>query len=216
MRNLPSDIFCSISHCCNTRSSAVIDYITRNPLPIAGDIGIAYIYCCSKDQDGQTPVKTFASILRQLASQKPKLPSEVITLNMHFNKPGRTPALKDVLKATVSLAARFSSVFIFFDGLDEYDERTRPELVQQIKALMATNIRGFVTSRANDSWIQSVFEEVVTIELSTHAEDIEILVRSRLSTQSLEAALVESIVSRVLEKAAGVYVHQPLEFLNKL
>lgn len=183
---------------------------------IGGDIGIAYIYCGFKDRDGQTPAKLFASILRQLAFQKPGLPSEIETLDTLFRKQGRSPDLYNIFQAIIPLAARFSSVFILFDALDEYDERTRPQLLQRIEDLMATNIRGFVTSRPHDSKIRSTFEKAITIELSTHAKDIEIFVRSRVSTRSLAATLVESIISRVLENAAGVYVHQLLECLFKL
>lgn len=181
--------------------------MTHDPPAVAGDMAIAYIYCGFKDREGQTPAKIFASILRQLAFQKPKLPAEIESLDRLFRKKGTTPALGDMFNATVSVATHFSSVFIFFDALDEYDERTRPQLLKRIKDLMATNIRGFVTSRPHVPQIREVFENAITIELSTHAEDIEIFLRSRLSTRSLAAALVESVVSRVLENAAGVYAH---------
>lgn len=112
--------------------------------------------------------------------------------------------MDDLFSATVSLATRFSCVFVVFDALDEYDTNTLPQLLQRIKALMATNVRGFVTSRPHISQIRNIFDKAIAMELSTHASDIEIFVRWRLLTRSLADTLVESIVSRVLENAAGV------------
>lgn len=178
--------------------------MTRNPPATDGDIGIAYIYCGFKDRDGQTPAKIFASILRQLGFQKPELPSEIKSLDRDYKNSGRTPPLGDLFKATVSLVTRFASTFVFFDALDEYDADTRPELLSRIADLMKTNIRGFVTSRPHNSDIQKTFKEVMKMELSSRPEDIELFVRSRLSTRSLAADLVEKAVSRVLENADGV------------
>lgn len=87
-------------------------------------------------------------------------------------------------------------------------------LLQRIRDLMATNIRGFVTSRPHDSKIRSIFEGAISLKLSSHDEDIEIFLRARLSTRSLAAGLVETIVSRVLENAAGVYIPQSIEPLH--
>lgn len=176
----------------------------RNPPATGGDFGIAYIYCGFKDKDVQTPAMIFASILRQLGFQKPVLPSEIESLERDYRKRGNTPPLRDLFEATVSLATRFTSVFVFFDALDEYDEDTRPELLLRIASLMKTNIRGFVTSRPHDSNIQNIFKEVITMELSTRPADIELFVRSRLSTRSLAVDLVEKVVARVLEDADGV------------
>lgn len=124
---------------------------------------------------------------------------------------GTTPALDDLFSATVSLAARFSCVFVVFDALDEYDPHTLRQLLERIKALMSTDIRGFVTSRPHITQIRQIFENAITMELSTHADDIETFLRWRLSTRSLAVALVESIVSRVLENATGVWVQPFLE-----
>lgn len=104
--------------------------MTHDPPTVLGDMPIAYIYCGFKDREDQTPAKIFASILRRLAFQKPKLPSEIGSLDKLFRNRGTTPTEEDVFSATVTLATRFSSVFIFFDALDEYDGRTRPQLLE--------------------------------------------------------------------------------------
>lgn len=155
-------------------SSAVIDYVTSNPPVTNGDIGIAYIYCGFKDREGQTPTKIFASILRQLGFQKPQLPSEISLLDQKFGKQGKTLGLDDVFKATVTLAASFASVFVFFDALNEYDAKTLPNLLALIKTLMETDIRGFVTSRPRDPRIRSAFVGAISWELTSSAEDMEI------------------------------------------
>lgn len=75
---------------------------------------------------------------------------------------------------------------------------------------METNIQGFVTSRSHVSQIRSTFEKAITVELSARGEDIEIFVRSKLSTRPKPLAdrLVEEVVSRVLEKADGMCVNE--------
>lgn len=93
--------------------------MTRNTPATGRDFGIAYIYCGFKDRHGQSPAKIFANILRQLAFQKPTLPSEIETLEEVYKRKGKTPPLPDLLEATVSLATCFTTVFIFFNALEE-------------------------------------------------------------------------------------------------
>lgn len=75
---------------------------------------------------------------------------------------------------------------------------------------MEANISGFATSRSHVLDIQSAFERAIKIQLSATEGDIETYVRSRLSARfpPLKTQLIEDVVSRVLEKADGMYVNE--------
>lgn len=89
----------------------MIDDLTRqfqgNP-----DIGIAYLYCSFRLQDKQKADDLLASILKQLAQERPFLPKNVKDLyNKHKNKRKR-PQFDEMLRALHSVVAMCSRVFI--------------------------------------------------------------------------------------------------------
>lgn len=106
-------------------SSEFCSYLNKFGLLVAKLPRIARVNeTCTDQRSHYTSIRNYHSILRQLVFQEPKLPSEIAFLKNLFGKRGTTPALKGVFDATVSLVTRFSSVFIFFDAFDEYDDST--------------------------------------------------------------------------------------------
>lgn len=177
------------------------------------DIGIAYIYCGFKDRDEQTPTKIFASILGQLCYRKPVLPGEVKGLYEKTERGGKTPDLCQLVDAIVSVAGHFSRVWLFFDAVDECDERTqRVDLLSTIQRFMGTNIGGFATSRSHPEDIQSTFRMTPKIELLARVTDITSFVTSKISARVRDQKLVKEIVSQIAGKADGMYVIGTVQF----
>src|SRR5436190_2529599 len=76
------------------------------------DVAIAFFYFDYRDQDYQSPVNVVASILKQLASHKPMLPSPIAELHGRFEKHQDHPQLQD-LETTLLLTCReFRQIFI--------------------------------------------------------------------------------------------------------
>lgn len=189
--------------------SRVLDFVTlrhqaRHP---AGGVGIAHIYFGLKDQRDQTPEKVVGSILRQLGYCKSELPTEIGTLYENWTNEGKTPDLQKLIDALISVARGFSRVWIFFDGLDQCDERKqRVDLLLIIRRLMArTNISGFATSRSYAGDVRSVFNGTKKIEVFTSREDIECFVRWKIG-RLRNKQLTEKIISEISRSADGMYV----------
>lgn len=171
------------------------------------DIGIAYIYCGFKDRDKQTPTKIFASILGQLCYRKSLLPAVVKGLYEKLMSQRKTPDLLELVDAIVSIARNFSRVWLFFDALDECDEKSqRVDLLSTIQRFMETNIGGFATSRSHPSDIQSTFKVTPKIELLARATDIQRFVTDKISARVRDQSVVEEIVSVITGKADGMWV----------
>lgn len=171
------------------------------------DVGIAYIYCGLKDRENQTPAKILASILRQLSYRKSVLPGEVKGLYAKSADKGKTPDLRELADAIVSVTRGFSRVWLFFDALNECDEtKQRVDLLSTIRRFMKGNISGFATSRSHAEDIQSTFRGAAKIELLAQETDIKTFVKGKISVRVRDQKLVEEIVSEIARKADGMYV----------
>lgn len=150
-------------------------------------------------------------MLGQLCCQKSILPGEVKGLYEKLQPMRKTPDLRELVDAIVSVSQHFSRVWLFFDALDECDEVTqRVDILSIIQRFMKANIGGFATSRSHSEDIQSTFKMTTKIELLARVTDIKSFVTAKVSARVRDQKLVDEIVSQIAGKADGMCVYQTI------
>lgn len=87
-------------------------------------------------------------MLGQLCCQRSTLPAEVKGVYEELLPMRKTPDLRELVDAIVSVSQHFSRVWLFFDALDECDEVTQcVDILSTIQRFMKANIGGLATSR---------------------------------------------------------------------
>ncbi|RAO66282.1 uncharacterized protein BHQ10_002294 [Talaromyces amestolkiae] len=137
-------------------------------------IGIAYIYCNFKRQEGQTADFLFLSLLKQLVQQSPSIPDSVRALyDVYVNK--RTPlSFDEVSRAVYSVIATYSRVFIVIDALDECQatDGSRSRFLSEIFNLqLKSGASIFATSRFISD-ITDRFKGNINLEIRASDEDV--------------------------------------------
>jgi hypothetical protein len=137
-------------------------------------IGIAYIYCNFRRKDDQKAEDLLASLLKQLAQERPSLPDIVKDLYGRHKDKRTRPPLEEISRTLQSVAAMYSRVFIIVDALDEcqiYDDcRTRfLSEIFNLQAKCGANL--FATSRFIPE-IKERFEGSISLEIRASNEDV--------------------------------------------
>lgn len=145
------------------------------------NIGLAYIYCNFQRKD-QDITGLIASLLKQLAQDRPSLPETVKQLyDMH--KANRTrPSLAELLKTLQSVVKMYSAVFIVADALDECQttDGCRTLLISElIKLCNSQGVNLFATSRDTPNIVDK-FKNCRRVEIRATNEDVRRYLKARL------------------------------------
>lgn len=97
------------------------------------DFGIAYMYHNFGDKGTQDPEQIFASILRQLGGQKGIISPEIESLYKRLSPTFGKPNISELVEALVAVMREFSSVWLFFDALDECPEDNLRVVLSNLK-----------------------------------------------------------------------------------
>ncbi|KAF3289921.1 hypothetical protein TWF970_003664 [Orbilia oligospora] len=114
------------------------------------DIGIGYIFFESRRSQDQNVNELLSSLLRQLASCRSTLPSDVRKLHEHYTIRGTRPSNDDIFTTLLSVSREFERTFFIIDALEECleDNSCRKIFTSRLLQLYNTcNSSVFVTSR---------------------------------------------------------------------
>lgn len=194
-----------------TRDRAIaIDYLeTRFPKT---NIGIAYVYFNYKEGGTQTLLNVVSSLVAQLL---PQTPGSSNIIQKHSGDRKQVRQISRICDMLWSCISFFKEAFCIIDALDDCDERLRAELLAILRRA-PENFRLFCTSRPL-TVIADMFPKALRLHIRATDADIETYVRARIKItlehkllKSLpadsQAEYIERIVSRIIEKARGMYV----------
>ena len=175
------------------------------------DICIAYYYCNHKSGVNRGAEGIIASLAKQLADKKSKLPEDLASFyEEHQDDKSFTPTLEQLLALLKTLIASFTRAIIVIDALDECtNERDRRRVISSLQGLWATKV--LVTSREPGCHdISTAFSNAgaVRLEIKAMKSDLEMYVRRELEEhqgklQFITPDLRERIVSTVAGNADG-------------
>lgn len=176
-------------------------------------VGVAYIFC--EYTKAPTATNLMRSILRQLVEQLPALPHDVDELYTDVENRKMPETSGEIMQLLESVSSIFSRTFVVVDALDELVEVSRTKFTHCL-----LNIKAFasvlITSRPIPA-IANQFSSDLFQEISAKKEDLKAYVESEIESRASIAALVlqkpdlrPQIVSKVEEKARGMFVYQSL------
>lgn len=191
--------------------SVVVDYLDWSFK--LEDVGLAYVYCNYKEQEGQTATNLISSIVQQLVQSHADVPEEIISLYQHHSRRQTRPMLGEWSKLLQSEVNRFSKVFIVVDALDECpNDGTRDSFLTVIKTVQKVqpSVRLSVTSRPSPT-IEAEFETASRLEIRATDADVQSYLEQRIASSSQMARHVKkdpslqgNIVNAILEQSKGM------------
>jgi hypothetical protein len=137
-------------------------------------IGIAYIYCNFRRQEGQKIGDLLASLLKQLAESQPSLPVTVKELYDRSGTKRTRPSLDEILGSLQIVTTAYSRVFIMIDALDEcpVSNGCRQRFLSSLFNLSTKcGANLFATSRPISS-IEKAFEGNPMLEIRASEDDV--------------------------------------------
>lgn len=175
------------------------------------NFGVAHIYFNYNEQYQQTPVRTIASLVKQLAYRLQYLPAEIEALYNRLVSGAKKPTLEELYGVLLAVSKSFTQVFLIIDALDECDpDDQRKDLLPLFHRIGKSGVNLFLTSRQHPEDVQESFQNIAKIELSAKEEDIRIYVQQKIDGSSRARRLVrqgkieDKIISELVNCANGM------------
>ncbi|KAI5816118.1 hypothetical protein BZA77DRAFT_369074 [Pyronema omphalodes] len=195
-------------------TSVVIDDLLSQPNHHA----VAYIYFSFSDQATQTPLDILAILTKQLLSQLPSLPSEVLSLYDRHRASGK-PNGEILHEILLSMPARFNDLgrrtFIICDALDETDiDNQRIEILTLLEELKNAGCELFLTSRPHSEDVRSTFQDAVQMDVVPDIGDVRLYAKERLAASARTVRIVneseklnmDMIIDTVADNMDGMFL----------
>ncbi|KAG7291992.1 hypothetical protein NEMBOFW57_002022 [Staphylotrichum longicolle] len=212
-------------------SSSIINYL-RERYSSDPTTAVVYFYFTFSDANKQTVVGMLASLLKQLCSRRPTLPSMVQSL-LGYKERGERPDAKVLETALVTAMSGFSAVYIIIDALDECPgpplSRERSKLLGTLCRVVSTrpgNLHLLCTSR-RESDIDTVLSPFISAEYGSRRainlngecarlnHDIGLYIDSVLASPDFKSwpdEVKAEARSALIERADGMFQYVALQF----
>ena len=117
------------------------------------------------------------------------------------------PELPTIFKIFTSCVAKFSSVVVLFDGLDECGDAQLTDIISLLSQIGALPIKVLITTRPHLAHVEQQFSEVSTIIIRAQDTDVKKYINQRLDKErKIVARLRETIRDKVVGNAHGMYI----------
>ena len=174
-------------------------------------VGVAYVYCNYKAQEEQDATSLLAAILKQLVQARPSLVEPVERLYQQHIDRGSKPSLDEVFGALRSVLAKYSTVHVVIDALDECrdSDGTRHQLLVRLRELQAgADLRMMVTSRFIPEIVDE-FREALRLEVQASNEDVTQFVAGQIyrlpKCIQRDSALQKMVQGKIVGAVDGMY-----------
>ncbi|KAH7345940.1 hypothetical protein BKA66DRAFT_325499 [Pyrenochaeta sp. MPI-SDFR-AT-0127] len=191
-------------------AAIAIDYLLKSVHRSSN--GVAYVYCNYKAREEQDASQMLAAILKQLVQAQPSLVEPVEQLHEKHAGKGTRPSPGEVFSVLRDVIARYSTVYIIVDALDECQDSngTRRQFLAKLRDLQAVrDVRLMATSRFIPE-IVDAFNEVPKLEVQASKEDVKRFVAGQIYRLPRcirhNAALQEMVQERIVEVVDGMFL----------
>ena len=193
--------------------------------PSVEDNAIAYFYCDYKDAATHDPANVLGSLAEQFARQDEMAFSKLERFYDRYNingRPSTIPTLEELRDLVSNLTKGFDNALVIVDGLDECsgDRSVVIGLLTSLMDIPGTSIKCMFASR-DEYDIRIALEDYVEVSIAAKGTDLKLYVlaeiekRIKLGRLSIRRpTLKEEIMTKLIEKAAGMYV--PLESIYSI
>ena len=190
-------------------STVVIDTV-RDHIGKDSKQMLAFFFCDKSDENGQSALKVFASIIGQVLGQFEEIPDHMYAPYRNAIRYGRSclSTLDQPTTILKDLASSFNKLYILIDGLDELCEAAI--IIESIKDLMisATNIHLILLSR-NMPTLKHRLKGFLRIELTSNlvSSDINNFISRELPALPIEdPELLEHVFQRLSQSSNGMFL----------
>ena len=160
---------------------------------------MAFVYFDYRDQGSLSSESIVASLLRQIASQNPALPTSLVELYTKFKDQNRKPQIQDLELTLSDVCQDFNQIFIAIDALDECEESMRwKSFLPFLKTLQKTpKIRLFITSRPHPEDIRNALGAAPQVTVEASDADLKKYLRRRID-ESANAEIIDEDFKQIL------------------
>ncbi|OAG12718.1 ankyrin [Paraphaeosphaeria sporulosa] len=140
----------------------------------SSSVGVAYVYCNYKAQEGQDASSMLAAIVKQLVQGRPSMVEPVARLYEQHVDQGTKPSIEEIFSALREVVPKYSTVYVVIDGLDECrdSDGTRSQLLARLKDLqVGQDVRIMGTARFIPE-IEAEFQTAMKLEIQASDEDV--------------------------------------------
>ena len=181
---------------------------------IGQKVALAFVYFDYRDQGSLSSDSIVASLLRQVASQIPALPTSLIELYKKFKDQNRKPQIQDLEPTLLHVCQNFNQVFVAIDALDECDEAMRRKSFLPFLATLqqAPKIRLFITSRPYPEDIRKALGAAPQVTVEASDADLKKYLRRRIdesaSAEIIDEHFKHNLIETVAKRAQKMYADQ--------
>jgi hypothetical protein len=171
-----------------TDRAAAIDYLQSSKHSLE-NIGITYFYF-QHDDRGKSNEKVAMILLRNLVSQA-KIIHPLLHKMFDDNKnAARPPKFDDIVELMISYFQYYTSIFVFFDALDETTEKQKEKVLDLIAWLCRSGMRVFLTSQPHlEARVQQLDKQLSTLvpyEIRAQESDLNVFIREELKNKHFD------------------------------
>ncbi|KAL5374684.1 hypothetical protein DPSP01_011775 [Paraphaeosphaeria sporulosa] len=140
----------------------------------SSSVGVAYVYCNYKVQAEQDASSMLAAITKQLLQGRPSMVEPVERLHKQHTNRGTKPSPEEIFGALREIVAKYSTVYIVVDALDECrgNDGNHRLFLAKLRSLQAGHdVRLLATSRFIPE-IEVEFKQTERLEVRASNEDV--------------------------------------------
>jgi len=190
------------------------------------DVGITYFYFKNDDRE-KSNEEVAKILLRNLISKINILPPSLVKM-FDNNEAGNPPKFNDIVELIISCLQYYTSIFVFFDALDEATEDQKSKMLDLMKRLCRNGIRVFLTSQPHlnlrvqeelgqEELGQEKLGAVLSgYEIRAQENDLDVFIREELKKRfdkdfpHFPVEHKEKIRKSLVDGADGMYIQVPL------
>ncbi|KAL8979378.1 MAG: hypothetical protein Q9205_005271 [Flavoplaca limonia] len=161
------------------------------------------------EQEDEDLENTIASLLQQVVSALPKVPTVVTALYQKFGKQKQSPTLRDLVHALSLSCREYEVVYIIIDALDECESKCRAGLLSLLDDLKKY-AKLFVTSRPYPDNIREAFNCGPQIEIKAHSPDLERYISEQIRSSDMSDEIDDTfraeMVTKIVQSAQDMFL----------
>jgi len=191
--------------------AAAIDYLQQNSELAFQNIAITYFYL-KHDEGEKSPEKIAMILLRNLVSKASTIP-RLLCKMYEDDKIGTPPKFNDIVDLMISYFQYYTSIFVFFDGLDEGTQDQKQDVLDLIARVSRAGMRVFLTSQPHLELYVKELGTVVPYEIKAQERDLNPYIQERLVKARFDKRFPhfpvedkERIRTKLVNDADGMYI----------
>ncbi|KAL9034420.1 MAG: hypothetical protein Q9180_005419 [Flavoplaca navasiana] len=172
--------------------------------------GVAYVYCNYKAQEEQDASSLLAAILKQLVQSQLSTVEHIERLHQKHASRGTKPSLDEIYHTLRDMLARYPTVHLVIDALDECQDGTRHQFLAKLRGIQAgRNVRLMLTARHLPD-IEDAFKGALKLEVEASEKDVKRFVAGQIYRLprciQRDPALQDLLQEKIVDAVDGMFL----------